>query len=65
MDHRATKYLVLLVASSLLGQGLVREGKPVVVEGVSEVWRLVWEGVPTPVCGPEGDEWMTGVIDWT
>src|SRR5262245_47230923 len=32
---------------------VVREQRTVVVAGVEEVWQLVWDAQPAPVCGPE------------
>ena len=31
---------------------IVREAKTIMVEGVEEHWRLEWESVPKPHCGP-------------
>jgi hypothetical protein len=59
MAHGAAKYLLVLACPALLGQGLVREEKSLVVDGKTEVWRLVWKHPPKPACSPEGDEWMT------
>jgi len=53
MAHGAAKYLLLLTCPALLAQAVVREEKPVVVDGVTEVWRLVWKHPPKPACGPE------------
>lgn len=38
---------------------ILREETTVVVDGVEEVWGLQWLGSPKPVCGPDGDDWMT------
>jgi hypothetical protein len=59
MAHRAAKYFLLLACPALLGQGLVREEKPVVVDGATELWRLVWERAPKPACSPEDAGWFT------
>jgi hypothetical protein len=54
MAHRAAKYLLLLASPALLGQAtLVREEKTVVVDSVSETWRLVWKKAPKPACSPD------------
>jgi hypothetical protein len=59
MDRDAAKYLLLLACPALLGQGFVREEKPVVVDGATELWRLVWEHPPKPACNPEDEVWYT------
>lgn len=33
---------------------LIREQKTVIVGGKPEVWRLVWESKPVPICGADG-----------
>lgn len=53
MAHQAAKYLLLLVCPALLGQAVVREEKPVIVDGATEVWRLVWKHAPKPACSPD------------
>lgn len=52
MAHGAAKYLLLLACPALLAQAVVREEKPVVVDGVTELWRLVWKQPPKAVCSP-------------
>lgn len=32
---------------------LIREEQKILVNGISEVWRLEWKSPPTPACGPE------------
>jgi len=59
MACRAVKYLLLAICPALLGQSLLREEKSVVVDGVSEVWRLVWKHAPTPVCTPDDADAFT------
>ena len=54
------------LAIGLLAAGMVmaaakpvqflREQKAVRFEGVEEVWKLVWEGRPKPICGPQDVE---------
>jgi hypothetical protein len=39
---------------------LVREEKTVVVDGVSETWRLVWREVPEPYCTEPDPVWCDG-----
>jgi hypothetical protein len=48
---------VICVATvlTLSAQPVVREEQKVRVNGVEEVWRLVWKSPPKPVCAP-GDE---------
>jgi len=53
MAHGAAKYLLLLTCPALLAQAVVREEKPVVVDGVTEVWRLVWKQPPKPACSTD------------
>lgn len=31
----------------------IREEQKVLVNGISEVWRLEWKSPPTPACSPE------------
>jgi hypothetical protein len=49
----------LIVCPALLGQSLVREEKPVVVDGATEVWRLVWKHPPKPACPPDDADSFT------
>ena len=49
----AAKYLLWLACPALLAQAVVREEKPVVVDGVTEVWRLVWKQPPKPACSTD------------
>lgn len=45
---------VLLAASALaVDKQVKREQRPVVIDGTRETWRLVWEGKPATVCGPD------------
>lgn len=37
----------------------VREQKTVVIDGISEQWRLEWLSPPTSYCGPENADWST------
>jgi hypothetical protein len=53
MTREAVKYLLWMMCPALLGQSLIREEKAVVVDGVDEVWRLVWKTAPKPACGPD------------
>jgi len=56
MARKAVEYslvLALLACPALPEQGLVREEKSVVVDGATEVWRLVWKRAPRPACGPD------------
>jgi len=36
-----------------LATPVVREEQKVLVDGISEVWRLEWKSTPKPACGPE------------
>lgn len=36
-----------------LATPVVREQQKVIVNGISEVWRLEWKSTPKPICGPE------------
>jgi len=38
---------------------VVREERTVLVDGRTEVWRLVWRKAPQSFCGPEHDTWAT------
>lgn len=40
----------------------IREERVVTVRGVKETWRLVWDGQPRPVCGPDDDLGIAGAI---
>jgi hypothetical protein len=42
---------------------LVREEKTVVVDGVSETWRLVWREIPKPVCTEPEPPWCDGFTE--
>jgi hypothetical protein len=59
MAHGTAKYLLLLTYPALLAQAVVREEKPVVVDGVTEVWRLVWKHPPKPACSTENVDAFT------
>lgn len=50
--------LIALVAAALLGApapgaGIVRDTRTLLVDGARETWRLVWDGKPQSVCGPQ------------
>src|SRR5258708_14759957 len=38
---------------------LIREEQTVMVDGVSETWRLEWRKAPHPVCDAADDMWFT------
>jgi hypothetical protein len=59
MGHGAAKYCLLLACTGLLGQALIREEKSVVVDGATELWRLVWKQPPAPACSPDDPGWFT------
>ncbi len=59
MVRYGSKYLLLMICPALLGQSLVRDEKPVVVDGVNEVWRLVWKHPPKPACAPDDPDSFT------
>ena len=48
-------YALLLVQGAVAAEmpSLVREQKTVMFEGKAEIWRLVWQAAPLPVCGAE------------
>lgn len=47
------------VVSADSGKPIIREERKVVIDGVEEIWRLEWAGAPSPVCGPDDEEWYT------
>lgn len=51
--------LSVLAMAVLVGASsgpIPREFRDVVIDGKTERWRLVWEGRPRPICGPEDPE---------
>lgn len=48
--------LALVVAAPTRPVEFLREQKTVAVAGRSELWQLVWEGKPKPICGPQDVE---------
>jgi hypothetical protein len=45
--------LPLIICARAADKQVVREQHAVVIDGARETWRLVWEGKPATVCGPE------------
>ena len=45
---------------------IIREQRHIVIDGVSELWRLEWMSPPKPVCGPDSDKLGSNdPEDWT
>lgn len=52
---------MLPYAAAFAGESatLVREEQKIIIDGVEERWRLVWESKPEPVCAANEADWMT------
>jgi hypothetical protein len=53
---RPVLLLTILIVGGVTAQAddpLVREQRTLSVDGVREIWQLVWETAPRPACGPE------------
>jgi hypothetical protein len=54
--NRSWAALLGLLAIAATPAQFLREQKAVTVNGHRELWQLVWEGKPKPICGPQNVE---------
>lgn len=56
-----TIFLLTMFATSTFAIDVrnVREQRTIVIDGITEQWRLEWLSSPTTYCGPENADWST------
>src|SRR5579864_2181946 len=45
-------FLAALAPAVAHSEQIIREQRAVTVAGIKEVWQLLWDGMPSSVCGP-------------
>jgi hypothetical protein len=54
--------MLLLLCNATFAQSgtpTIREKHNIVIDGIEETWQLEWSGATSPVCEPEGADWIT------
>lgn len=49
-------FLLIAAIGDAAAKDYIREERTVTVQGIQEVWQLVWDGKPSTVCGPDDVE---------